>query len=137
MSHLSPANSIRQPLYFHSQAEIGRKLKENLERVGVKLPGYKSVDELVKNYKKFQSDLMEMRDRLIDRFQRKYGDVKPGVPSKTDLFNSATESALDLANRWNYEMLFGEPPSHELFLSSFEQNTLQSLPSLQLQQSQP
>ena len=59
-----------------------------------------SKEELVKNYKKFQDDLMEMRDRLIDRFERKYGkDVKTGVPSKTDLFNSASESAIELAQR--------------------------------------
>jgi anaerobic selenocysteine-containing dehydrogenase len=49
----APENGIRQPLYFHSQAEVGRKLKENLERVGVKLPGYDSVEELVKNYSGF------------------------------------------------------------------------------------
>ncbi|MBU2498583.1 MAG: molybdopterin-dependent oxidoreductase [Proteobacteria bacterium] len=51
--YYAPENSIRQPLYYHSQAEIGRRLKEDLERVGVKLPGYESVDELVKNYSGF------------------------------------------------------------------------------------
>lgn len=58
-----------------------------------------SQEELVKNYKKFQSDLMEMRERLVDRFKRKYGDVETGVPSKQKLIDSATESALDLAQR--------------------------------------
>jgi anaerobic selenocysteine-containing dehydrogenase len=49
----APENAIRQPLYFHSQAEIGNLLKNNLERVGVKLPGYASVDELVRHYSGF------------------------------------------------------------------------------------
>ena len=51
--YYAPENAIRQPLYFHSQAEIGRTLKENLERIGVKPPGYESVDELVRNYSGF------------------------------------------------------------------------------------
>jgi len=51
--YYAPENTIRQPLYFHSQAEIGRKLKENLERINVELPGHESIDELVKNYSGF------------------------------------------------------------------------------------
>ncbi len=51
--YYAPGNAIRQPLYFHSQAEIGKRLKKDLESVGVRLPGWDSVDELVRNYSGF------------------------------------------------------------------------------------
>jgi len=51
--YYAPDNAIRQPLYYHSQAEIGNNLKKNLERIGVKLPGYDSIDEVVKYYSGF------------------------------------------------------------------------------------
>lgn len=51
--YYAPDNSIRQSLYFQNMARIGRRLKEDLERIGVKLPGWDSVDELVKNYSGF------------------------------------------------------------------------------------
>ncbi|UCG63392.1 MAG: molybdopterin-dependent oxidoreductase [Deltaproteobacteria bacterium] len=49
----APGNTVRLPLYYHMQAMIGMTLKENLESVGMKLPGYNDVDELVRNYSGF------------------------------------------------------------------------------------
>lgn len=49
----APENSVRLPIYYHNMAMIGTDLKKNIERVGMKLPGYDNVDELVRNYSGF------------------------------------------------------------------------------------
>jgi len=53
-----------------------------------------SFEELTANYKKFQDALMRSRDRLMQKFQDKYGMVPEGIASKQQLIDSATAAAL-------------------------------------------
>lgn len=54
-------------------------------------------DELTKNYHDFQKVLLDSRERLLEKFHGKYGDADPGVMSKQDLIDAATERTLGQA----------------------------------------
>lgn len=54
-----------------------------------------SYPELIKNYKDFQKKLLDVRERMIERYKNRYGGGDIGVMSKQELINSAAERALD------------------------------------------
>lgn len=58
-----------------------------------------SYDELLRNYRKFQSALMNARERLMDKYREKYGDVPEGITPKQELIDSTVGDAIGSVGR--------------------------------------
>lgn len=56
-----------------------------------------SEGELRKNYADFQKKLMDSRERQIARYKEKYGAEPKGIPSRQQLIDNSTASALESA----------------------------------------
>jgi len=74
---------------------LNQKELELIENSIANLKLSSSKEELVKGYDKFQEALMGARERLIERYKGKYGNVDVGVPSKQALFDGAAVDGMN------------------------------------------
>lgn len=58
-----------------------------------------SYEKLVENYKAFQTALLKSRERLMQKFQDKYGQLPEGLTTKQQLIDQATQSQIDKQGR--------------------------------------
>jgi hypothetical protein len=78
---------------------LSEKELEILTQSAGNLKLHSSYEELVENYQKFQSQLMKAREKLMSKYQDKYGEIPEGIVPKQSLIDRAAGDTVATRDR--------------------------------------